>query len=205
MWILPSRSRPHNLSRLVDAWVMTGASTPVELCVDFDDPLLAAYENTPIPNGWRIVVGPRSPLSVVYNDAYARNKDEPWFGFIADDVVPVTNGWDSILIDAAGSNGMAIPDGGETTGGCPHFVLGGGLVHSIGWLSLPGLDRLYIDTVWGTIARSRGVYREINSVRLEHMHFSNGKAIMDSTYRKHHKQQDKLIYDNWRQQHAYLP
>lgn len=99
---------------------------------------------------------------------------------------------------------MSVPAGGETTGGCPHFVLGGDLVRSIGWLSLPGLDRIYIDTCWEKIAKRRGVYREVHNVKLEHHHFSNGKALMDSTYRKHHKPQDKVIYDNWRKQHAYI-
>ena len=205
MWILPSRSRPHNLLRLIDAWKKTGASTPVLLCIDFDDPCLKQYETIEIPPEWSVAVGLRGPLSNIYNNSYKRHQNDPWFGFIADDVVPITNGWDVKLIETAGSDGMAVPAGGETTGGCPHFVLGGDLVRSVGWLSLPGLDRIYIDTVWGKIARSRGVYREVQNVKLEHRHFSNGKALMDSTYRKHNKEKDKIIYDNWRKQNAYLP
>ena len=157
-----------------------------------------------MPSGWLIVIGHRAPLSVIYNDAYERHKNKPWHGFIADDVVPLTDAWDTRLIEAAGSDGMAVPAGGESTGGCPHFVLGGELVRSVGWLSLPGLDRLYIDTVWGEIAKSRGVYREFQNVKLEHRHFSNKKALMDSTYKKYHKTQDKFIYDQWRKQHAYI-
>ena len=204
MWILPSRSRPHNLSRLIDAWVRTGSSTPVVVCIDSDDPCREQYETMAIPDRWHIVVGTRCPLSDIYNNTYVRRWNATWFGFIADDVVPVTKDWDISLIKAAGNDGMAVPAGGETTGGCPHFVLGGDLVRSVGWLSLPGLDRIYIDTVWGDIAKSRGVYREINDVRLEHHHFSNGKALLDKTYLKGNKAQDKLIYNNWRQ-HAYLP
>jgi hypothetical protein len=204
MWILPTRSRPHNLLRIINAWHETGASTPVELCMDSDDPCLPQIEAISLPPGWKIVIGRRGPLSTIYNAAYERNLDAPFFGFIADDVVPITNGWDIKLIKAAGSDGMSVPSGGETTGGCPHFVLGGNLVRSMGWLALPGLDRIYIDTVWGDVAKDRGVYREVNDVKLEHHHFSNGKALMDSTYRKNHKAQDKLIYNNWRQQHAYL-
>ena len=202
MWILPSRSRPHNLLRLIDAWARTGASTPVELCIDFDDP--CQYETMEMPPGWRIVVGSRGPLSRLYNDAYRRHPHDSWHGFIADDVVPETPGWDAELIRTAGADGMAVPAGGETTGGCPHFVLGGDLVRSVGWLALPGLDRLYIDTVWGKIAESRGVLRRVPGVILEHRHFSNRKAMIDATYLKHRKQQDKSIYDNWRQ-HGYLP
>ena len=204
MWILPTRSRPHNLSRLIDAYSLTGASTPVELCIDFDDPLREQYETMEIPPGWMIEVGHRGPLSAIYNNAFERHRDAAWFGFIADDVVPTTNAWDVRLIEAAGSDGMAVPAGGETTGGCPHFVLGGELVRSVGWLSLPGLDRIYIDTVWGDIAKSRGVYREVQDVKLEHHHFSNGKALLDKTYLKSRKAQDKIIYENWRKQNAHL-
>ena len=199
MWILPSRSRPHNISRLVSAWILTDSSTPVELCIDFDDPLREQYETMVIPYGWHIVIGHRGPLSDIYNNAYGRHRNAPWFGFIADDVVPITSGWDSILIDAAGRDGMAVPAGGHDSGGAPHFVLGGDLVRSVGWLSLPGLDRLYIDTVWQEIATARGVLRRVPDVVLEHRHFSNKKARIDATYLKHRKTQDKLIYDNWRQ------
>lgn len=158
-----------------------------------------------LPEGWRVVIDHRGPLSSIYNAAYERHQDASFFGFIADDVVPITNGWDVKLIEEAGNDGIAVPAGGETTGGCPHFVLGGDFVRSVGWLSLPGLDRLYIDTVWGDIAKSRGVFRRAHEVTLEHRHFSNGKALIDETYRKYHKAQDKLIYNNWRQQHADLP
>ena len=204
MWILPSRSRPHNLQRLIDAWVCTGASTPVEICIDIDDPFRPQYESMEIPPEWHVCMATRQGLSGIYNDSYKRHPNAAWFGFIADDVVPITTGWDIKLIEAAGRDGMAVPVGGETTGGCPHFVLGGNLVRSVGWLSLPGLDRIYIDTVWGDIAKARNVYHETPDVRLEHHHFSNGKALMDSTYKKHRKTQDKFIYDNWRKQHAYL-
>jgi len=152
-----------------------------------------------LPHGWRIVVGHRGPLSDIYNAAYERNPDEPWHGFIADDVVPITHGWDTRLIEVAGSDGMAVPAGGETTGGCPHFVIGGDLVRSMGWLSLPGLDRIYIDTVWRDVATDLGVLRRVPEVVLEHRHFSNKKARIDATYLKHRKAQDKIIYDNWRQ------
>ena len=199
MWILPSRSRPHNISRLVDAWILTGASTPVELCLDLNDPCLRQYLSMPLPSGWSVVTGERDGLSRVYNDAFARHPEESWHGFIADDVVPLTDSWDVKLIEAAGRDGMAVPAGGHDPNGAPHFVLGGDLVRSMGWLCLPGLDRLYIDTAWQRIAEERGVLRRVPDVVLEHRHFSNKRARIDATYLKHRKTQDKLIYDNWRQ------
>lgn len=199
MLIIPSRARPQNLRRLIGACQDTGTSTPAWVRLDEDDTCVPQYRELSLPEGWRIIVGHRVSLSSVYNEAYESLNGTTHWVFIADDVVPITNGWDIKLIEAAGADGMAVPAGGETTGGCPHFVLGGDLVRSMGWLSLPGLDRIYIDTVWGDIAKARSVYRQVPDVTLEHRHFSNGKALMDSTYRKHHKEQDKLIYNNWRQ------
>ena len=199
MWILPSRGRPHNVERLLKAYIDTGATTPVVLRIDDDDCGYNVSNET-----WIVEVGQRLPLSEIYNSIYQRYRCS-WYGFIADDVVPLTNGWDIKLIETAGSDGMAVPSGGHDANGAPHFILGGELVESIGWLSLPGLNRLYIDTVWQKIAESRGVLRRAPEVVLEHRHFSNGKSLMDATYRKHNKQQDKLIYENWRQENGYSP
>jgi len=203
MWILPSRERPHNLQRLVEACGQSGASTLVEVCLDDDDPTLE-LSTAGLPDRWHVVVGMRGPLSALYNDALQRHPREDWYGVIADDVVPLTDAWDTRLIEVAGSDGMAVPAGGHDPNGAPHFVLGGDLVRSMGWLCLPGLDRLYIDTVWQNIAETRGVLRRVPEVVLEHRHFSNGKALPDQTYRKHHKARDKFIYDNWRHEYGYV-
>ncbi len=193
MWIMPSRSRPHNVLRFIKAYDETKATTPVWLRLDKDDPN-PGY----IHENWIVEIGPRLPLSEIYNEAFRLYPDSPWYGFIADDVVPKTLYWDRLLINAAGIDGMAVPSGGE---GTPHFVLGGDLVRSVGWLSLPGLDRLYIDTVWENIAKKRNVLRYVPNVILEHRHFSNGKALFDRTYRKEKKAEDKLIYQTWKEEH----
>lgn len=192
MWILPSRGRPHNVDRFLKAYVETGATTPVLLRLDDDD---LGYNVS--HKSWIVEVGPRVPLSCVYNSIYQRYRCQ-WYGFIADDVVPKTHEWDRKLIEIAGDDGMAVPSGGHEDHGTPHFVLGADLVKSIGWLCLPGLHRLYIDTVWGDIASQLGVLRRVPEVVLSHHHFSNGKALMDATYRKPCREEDRNIYQNWR-------
>lgn len=196
MWLLPSRSRPHNAERLFKAW---GATTPGSLRVDDCDPLAEAYRALALPQGWKLTVGPRRPLGELYNEFYAYHPNLDWYGFIADDVVPETEGWDRKLIEIAGQDGMAVPSGGESTGGSPHFVLAGSLVREQGWLCLPGLHRIYIDTVWQQIAKANGVYRYAPEIRLEHHHFSNRRALFDGTYRKSDKSQDRALYEAWLQ------
>ena len=194
MWILPSRGRSQNVHRLMDVYEKTGATTPVWLRLDDDDPNPEYHHEN-----WTVDIGPKLPLSEIYAEAYRKFPDSEWYGFIADDVVPLTSNWDTKLIEAAGHDGMAVPAGGDTTGGCPHFVLGGDLARSIGWLALPGLNRLYIDTCWGKIAEQRGVLRHVPEVLLEHRHFSNKLALFDATYKKSPiiKENDKRLYERW--------
>lgn len=198
MWTVPSRARPHNLVRLVDACLRAGLTTPGVVLVDDDDPLFDAYRSIVLPPGWSLAEGPPGPLSLIYNRWFAANPGEPWYGFLADDVVPETGGFDRALVIAAGNDGMAVPAGGETTGGSPHFVIAGSLARETGWLSLPGLSRLYIDTVWADIARARGTLRFRPEITLAHHHFSNGLALFDRTYRKAASNRDRDIYTAWK-------
>lgn len=168
------------------------------MLVDDDDPLLDAYRSMALPPRWSLVEGPPGPLSLIYSRFFAMRPGEPWYGFLADDVVPETGGFDRALVAVAGNDGMAVPAGGETTGGTPHFVLAGSLAREMGWLSLPGLSRLYIDTVWADVARARGTLRYRPEITLAHLHFSNGGALFDRTYRKPSGHRDRDIYTAWK-------
>ena len=195
VWIIPSRTRPHNLRRLVAACSETLMTTRALLRLDDDDPLLRDYLR--METDWEIVVDKRVPLSEVYNEVFPRHLD--WYGFLADDVLPETLNWDSTLIDAAGPDGMAYGDDGIHQAPT-HFVLGGDLVRDIGWLALPGLDRLYIDTVWKDIATDREVLRYLPDVKITHLHFSNRRAMRDAIYRKPTKDNDRALYEAWRKE-----
>ena len=172
-------------------------STSAAVLVDDDDPCLESYLRLSMMPNWNIEIGRHGGLSEIYNQAFARHRDAEWYGVLCDDAVPETDYFDLKLIEAAGPNGMAIPSGSDTTGPAPHFVLGGDLVREMGWVALPGLDRLYIDTVWLRIAQAKGVCRFLSDVVISHHHFSNGKAMMDKTYRKPNKIRDRELYTEW--------
>lgn len=150
-----------------------------------------------LPPNWKLDVGARMPFSDMYNDIWARYPNEVWYGWLADDVLPETEAWEEPLIQAAGYDRMAVPLGSHDPRYSPHFVLGKNLVLSAGWLALPGLSRLYVDTAWQDIARERGVYVEVQVV-LRHLHFSNGLALRDATYRKPDAARDRAVYEAWR-------
>ena len=198
MWIVPSRFRPYYLGRLIEACLETGLSGPVLARVDDDDPLLSEYRALALPDTWRLAVGPRKGLAAIYNDIFAAAPAEDFYGLLADDLVPETTVWGRTLTREAGRDGLAFGDDGINGGRlATHPVLGGDLVRRTGWLALPGLDRLFIDTVWTQIARAAGVLRYRPDVKVTHWHFSNGRALMDRTYRKPRSAEDRAIYQAW--------
>ena len=173
-------------------------STEVIVQLDDDDPMLGGY--TDLPFNWTLSITPRKILSERYNEVFEGWSHLKWYGFLADDVVPETDGWDRTLISGAGKDGLAYGDDGIDPTRPTHFVLGGDLVRQMGWLSLPGLQRIFIDTVWHDIAKAGNVLRYVPEVKLTHHHFSNGKALMDATYRKPGKAQDAALYAKWKQE-----
>ena len=176
-------------------------TTPVIIRLDDDDPMLQGYNDLDWPLFWQIITADRMPLGDVYNSFFNAMPGLDWYGFLADDVVPETFGWDRLLIKAAGSFGLAFGDdgiNGETR--ATHFVLGGDLVRQFGWLALPGLDRTYIDTVWNDITYEHATFRYLPHVKMTHKHFSNRTALMDHTYRKPTKDRDRALYQAWRNQ-----
>ena len=201
MWIIPSRSRPQNIQRLVKAFNQTLATSPALLWLDNDDPFFIEYMAIDYPPMWQVVSGlRRDGLAEMYNDIFKANPDLDWYGFLADDVVPETMGWDIAMIRAAGRSGVAYADdgiNGEALG--THPVIGGDLVRSVGWLALPGLKRLYIDTVWNEIGRTQGCIQYLPDVKLTHHHFSNRMALRDAIYRKPNKKEDAAIFEDWKE------
>jgi len=199
MFTIPTRSRPHRLQTLIDACRKAEMSTPAAVIVDFDDPMIGAYRDIKLPEKWILLEGQRRKLSTIYNNFFQMFPDLEWYGLLADDVVPTSRAFDAKLIAAAGTKGMAFGDDSINGGNfATHFVLGGDLVRDMGWLALPGLSRIYIDTVWNDVAQDNEVRRYLSRVKMDHHHFSNGKALMDSTYRKPDKEADKALYEAWR-------
>lgn len=168
------------------------------LMLDDDDPMLGGYTDIHYPPTWWLRIGKRAGLAELYNRFFRESPGHPWYGIFADDVLPEGD-WDARLIAAAGSDGVAYGDDG--IGACTHFCIGGDLVREIGWLALPGLDRLYIDTTWQAIAESRGVLRYLPDVKVTHMHPSAGRGMMDAIYRKPDdvKAADRAVYEAFRE------
>lgn len=201
MWLLPSRERPDSVARFFKAFEETGATTPGVLWLDEDDDYdkyIALLGK--IPANWQVIRRPRpESLGALCNEFFALFPNEPWYGLIADDMVPRTRGWDKQLIEAAGSDGLSYGDdciNGKAK--ATHPVIGGDLVRELGWIALPGLTRIYIDDALMESARRRSKLHYLPAVITEHLHFSTGKSPNDAVYAKPRAGEDKEIFDAWR-------
>jgi hypothetical protein len=147
---------------------------------------------------WSLIVVERKPLGELFNVAFRSNLDAEWFGFLGDDVEPQTARVDAALVACArhGRFGYCA-DGVNDERAWTHGTIPGEFARREGWLALPGLDRLYVDTVWQTIARREDLLEYLPQHRMAHLHFSIGAAPRDDIYAKPNAHMDRKIYEAW--------
>lgn len=185
MWVLPTYDRPGRCQETLDSIIAAGVTTPGLVLVDGStDP---AYDALRLPDGWsvhRYVVN-RGVCSVL-NAAFHTHPHEPWYGFITDDSIVQTPGWDTALVRAAGSTGFANSADGWQAQKRMHgaAVFGGDLLRALTWWAPPGLVHSFVDDAWEKIARALDNWRHVPQVMVEHRHVRNAKAPNDASYRK---------------------
>lgn len=185
--IVPSRGRPHNAMRLLDAVHQTRKlDTHVYLGVDDDDPDLPEYERLFFARkdkGDRFAVSSRKGLSEWTNHAAARHADRyPFLASLGDDMVPRTAGWDLALVRAIkdmGGTGFSYPHDGIREDIPEAWVQSSDIVRELGWMALPECRHFYIDNAIAELGKWAGCIRLCRAVAVDHIHPSVGKAAPD--------------------------
>lgn len=201
MWVLPTRSRPENCKRFIEAWHKSQASTPVYVRLDSCDPELDVLLNLAWPSEFQVVVGNRDAITLSSNEIFVKYPSEPWYGFLGDDFVPETTKWDLALIDRAGDKNISYPnDLANRKKRLPTLpCVGGDLVRAVGWFSFPHTRHYFIDTAWQFIGERLGRIHRMDNIIVEHMHPANEKSDMDVIYREAKSKMagDREAFDHW--------
>lgn len=186
--LVPSRARPHNIARLLDAMNRTcRADTTLIVGVDDCDPHLTEYRSF---NDCEVIVQPRRPLVHWLNDlAVPRAREYPFVGHIGDDNIPRTTGWDTMIIDSLqrqGDIGFCFGDDldpGRAPGSlCLTAFMTSEVVRRLGYMGPPRLNHMYVDPVWFAWGNATSI-EFLPDVILEHMHYTiAGKAPFDESY-----------------------
>lgn len=186
--IVPSRGRPANIARLWQAWSDTGAHADLVVALDVDDPTALDYPAIDASNA-TISIGARLGLVGTLNREADIALRGGWrhIGFMGDDQLPRTAGWDKFISDALDDLGAGIAYGNDLFQGAalPTAVfLTADIVAALGYMCPPGFRHLYIDNVWKAWGDGICRIRYLDDVIIEHMHPQGGKADWDDGYRR---------------------
>lgn len=210
--LVPSRGRPGNLQRLIDAVAATATGKyRIYTRIDDDDPTRDEYLAL---KGVNITTGPRVFYGASLNEiAPIATKDgATHLAMFGDDVVPETVGWDRMLIDALGNRlGIAYgSDGLEHLHGPDlptHYVTQAEVYTRLGWFALPTIRHLFLDNVARELGKGLGNFQYVPGAKLAHLHRWNKAAPDDLTYQeandKTKRSLDKAAFEQWRHMGGY--
>jgi hypothetical protein len=188
IWLLSTRGRPDATQEVLDACETTGMTSPGVVYVDEDTGL---YDKLRLPFNWRIHREPVwGSLQASMQWVYRQYPRATQYGWLADDTVPRTNGWDKELEASAGDHAFShARDLWNTEGSQDEFengldmsaglCWGGELVRAAGWWALPGVRQAGIDTAWLAILAPFRLVKYRHDVIVEHKHYLTGKRKTD--------------------------
>jgi hypothetical protein len=202
MWLFASRGRPQSYQRFIDAWVKTKGSTSVYVRLDECDPTIEEYKKIQPPKEFHIVIGKRARLGAAMTELYKTHPDLQFYGLLADDLIPRTLYWDTLMIEAAGSKYFSqANDLTEKPKNCCHPCIGGDLVRAAGFFGFPYATHYYLEVVWKDLKKKDGRFlKYLPEVIVENAHYKFDKSKFDKTYEEAEavKDADKQIWKEWR-------
>lgn len=203
MWSLPTRGRPSNLKRFVDAYQKTQSTTKIFLRLDEDDDKLEEYLKIKLPETFIVRIGPREGLTAAMNQMFREYPTENFYGLGADDIVPHTLEWDRKLFEICGTKKISYPNdlGKKSKRSLPsHPCCGGDLVRAVGWFANPTSRHYYIDNTWKFVGENLNCIYRAENIIVEHVHYSRKKTDHDVVYQENEKNyfnNDQNIFVDW--------
>jgi hypothetical protein len=187
--LVPSRGRPHNIGRLIDAMDQTcRGDTTLVVGLDDDDPTLEQYKQLDWTDHELVVEkGLRRQLVRYLNHlAVPRAEEYKYLGHIGDDNVPRTVGWDVKVMESLDRNlfcfGDDLDPGREPGSLSLTIFMCSQVVKTLGYMGPPQIQHMYVDPVWYAWGKATSI-EFLPDVILEHMHYMvAGKAPPDESY-----------------------
>lgn len=190
--LVPSRERPHNIARLIDAMDRTcHGDTELVVGVDDDDPTLDEYLAFPDTYDFCTVVvlgGLRRQLVRWLNILSASySKTHPILGHVGDDNLPRTPGWDIRVMKSLENHLFCFGDDldpGRPPGSLSLTIfMRSEVVKTLGCMGPSRIQHMYVDPIWHAWGTATSM-EFLPDVVLEHMHYMvAGKAPEDESYR----------------------
>ncbi|MFF0598061.1 hypothetical protein [Streptomyces antibioticus] len=211
--VVPSRSRPHTVAQLAEAFRDTCTErTWLLFAIDEDDPACGEYRqavSSANAHGLRVarVTQPSGTMVSALNHAARQLVDAPGqvapeaIGFMGDDHRPRTKGWDRAYLDAL----TALPGivyGNDLLQGASlptQCAIATDVVRALGHMAPAELTHLYVDNYWRDLGAAAGMLSYLPDVVIEHLHPMAGKAQWDDGHRRVNQ---RALYEQDRQAYA---
>lgn len=209
--IVPSRSRPQNVERMLKAWTDTNAWEVADLRfdIDLDDPKYDQYVDVlsgderaryATWNHWR-------PSMHKLNRAAAQEADQYFaLGFMGDDHCPETVGWAQEWLAALTELGTGIvysADGIQDEKLPTQWAMTSDIVRAFGRMIPAKVEHLYCDNVVLDLGTQAGCIRYLGHIMIRHRHYIAKLALKDEQYARVNSREqfrkDRSAYEVWRQ------
>lgn len=180
--LVPSRGRPENIARLVQALEDTQSNIDLKVGIDEDDPKLQEYKRLA---GFELVVGERKKFGGTFNEMSMNNLDYKYIHFVGDDMCPRTEKWDELMRKELEELGTGIVYGNDLYQGiniATQWAFTSDIPKTLGYAVPPGFVHLFIDNMYMELGKSIDRLVYMPSVIIEHIHPAAGKAEQDQTY-----------------------
>lgn len=185
---VPTKGRPANALRLQEAFFNTTVlNSRIMFIMSDNDEKLDQYLAAELAES--IIVTPEkpgfvSPVNLGYL-ADRRNHYSYAVGFMGDDHLPRTVGWDEICVNALleMKGGYVYGDDKFQGEAIPtSIIMSSEIPLSLGYITLPSLKHLYADNFWLDMGRAINRIKYLPNVVIEHLHPAAGKAFADAGY-----------------------
>ncbi|WP_393075318.1 hypothetical protein [Streptomyces sp. LN704] len=210
--LVPTRGRPANLARLWRAFLDTCEfETKLVALVDNDDPELAGYQaladrlqDEPM---FQMGIGPRLRLGPTLNQAapkWATRSDA--VGFMGDDHLPRTVGWDGRYLAELERLGTGLVYGNDLIqqAALPTQVaMSSDIIRETGHMVPEGAIHLWLDNAWLALGQALDAITYLPDVVVEHLHPIAGRAEWDAGYAEANadavSDADRQVFEQWRE------
>jgi hypothetical protein len=183
--IVPTRSRVAEFARLKQTWLETTSKKSI-LCPIVDNDQLDDYAEHIKGTNWlpADAAPPLSSVEKINHAAGILNKNYPIIGFISDDFMIHTQGWEEKIIDwQLQHKGICYCNDLLQSQNLPTAVfIHSDIIKALGYMGLPALKHYYVDNYWLDIGTRLKKLKYFHDIIIEHRHWSNGKSEKDQLY-----------------------
>lgn len=188
---VPTKGRPERIYEFETQFYTTCTiNTRAVFILSTDDPRIDEYKNLSyISDNPYIIVTPEKPGFVdPLNFGYLKDRREIYsyaVGFMGDDHMPRTVGWDERFVNQLiqlGSGFVYGDDGFQHEAIPTHIAMTADIPLELGYMTYPELWHLYADNFWLDLGKLIDRINYLPEVLIEHMHPAAGKNKSDAGY-----------------------